>query len=153
MDFNQFDQLIDLQQMKAELEEVKAATPTQAKTEFEPIPYGEYVVKIERLYLTMSSTNKPMLKVQFRIVEGTHKNKCLFMNQLVDQPFKIHLVNTFLTSLDTGHEVYFDSYSQYAGLIDTIFSSVLDQLEFDLDYSKNDRGYDVYKVTGVYELE
>ena len=54
-----------------------------------------------------------MVKAQFRIISGDHAKQCIFMNQLVDEGFKINIMNEFLKSLDSGIEVYFDSFKQY----------------------------------------
>ena len=50
-----------------------------------PSPAGTYRVKVEKIELgeTKKAPIRPMGKIQFRIVEGKHKNKCLFYNQIL----------------------------------------------------------------------
>ncbi len=60
-----------------------------------------------------------MVKGQFRVVEGEFKGSSIFMNQLVDEGWKINMMNDFLQSLDVidPEDIYFESYSDYNDLI------------------------------------
>jgi hypothetical protein len=45
---------------------------------FQPVPSGPYNVQVSKAEATTSSTSKPMIKVQLRIVGGPHDGRLLF---------------------------------------------------------------------------
>ena len=47
----------------------------------------------------------------------------------------------------------FNSFSQYAKLIDEIFEDVDGELEYVLEKKKDKKGFDQYKILEVFELE
>lgn len=62
------------------------------------------------------------------------------------------MANQFLRSLDTGEEIEFKDYDQYSDLVKVIDKVIqVTELEYGLEYSKSDKGYDQYKITDVYE--
>lgn len=149
MDFSKFDKAFDLDELKKDVEEAKE----NGGGNYEEVPLGNYEVKVEKLELTESKTNKPMVKAQFRIVAGEHKNQCIFMNQLVDEGFKINLINEFLKSLDSGIDVYFDSFKQYNDLILDIHEAIDGKLEYLLNYDETKKGYKTFTIEEVYDVE
>lgn len=145
--FEKFDKAYDNEGLKKDINEAK-----ENGGNYEEVPAGKYEVKIEKLELTESKTNKPMVKAQFRIVSGDHAKQCIFMNQLVDEGFKINIMNEFLKSLDSGVEVYFDSFKQYNELILDIHEAIDGKLEYLLDYSENKNGFKTYKIKEIFEV-
>lgn len=142
MDFSKWNKAIDKEQFEKDLKEIKE------NGEIEP---GAYVVKIEKMELKESSKGDPMLSIQFRILDGEHKKACIFYNQVVLQPFQVHLANTFLNSLDTDIEAAFHGdYEEYNNIILDIFEAC-DKLEFLLAYGKNNKGYNTYRIKEVYD--
>ena len=145
--FEEFDKKFDLEGLKNDIEDANNNTPN-----YEEVPAGTYEVKIEKLELTTSKTNKPMVKAQFRILAGDHTKQCIFMNQLVDEGFKIHIMNDFLKSLESDMEVYFDSFSQYNNLILDIHECIDGKLEYLLEYGENKKGFKTYTIKEVFEV-
>ena len=145
--FEKFDNAYDNEGLKKDINEAK-----ENGGNYEEVPAGKYEVKIEKLELTESKTNKPMVKAQFRIISGDHAKQCIFMNQLVDEGFKINIMNEFLKSLDSGIEVYFDSFKQYNELILDIHEAIDGKLEYLLDYSENKNGYKTFKIKEIFEV-
>ena len=120
------------------------------------VPVGEYYIKIEKMELKecTSEANKgmPMFSAQFRIIEGDCKNSCIFMNQLVSTPFGIHNVNTFLRSLGTDVDVEFNgNYEDYNNMILDVMEDVDKKMEFLLEFGKNNKGYNTYKIKEVFD--
>ena len=75
-----------------------------------------------------------------------------FMNQVITQGFQIHICNTFLRSLDTGLDVVFDDFEQYANLVMDVHEKIDEQqLEFALKYGKTDKGFSTFEITEVFE--
>ena len=86
--------------------------------DFKEVPHGEYIVAIEKLELKESRGGKPMVSVWFRIKEDELKGSIIFMNQVIEKPFQLHIMNQFLTSLDSGAVVEFDGdYAHYNNTI------------------------------------
>jgi hypothetical protein len=55
--------------------------------------------------------------------------------------------------LDSGIDVEFVNYKQYGSLLMDILEEVDGVLEFSLDYGKNKKGYNTFKILEVYEVE
>ena len=73
------------------------------------------------------------------------------MNQVIEQGFQIHIMNEFLRSLNTGVDVEFKTYSQYAGVLADVFEGTK-SYEYGLEYTENNKGFDQYKITDVFEV-
>lgn len=152
IDFSKFDKAFDIEGLKNDIKEAE-----ENNGNFVEVPLGEYVVKIEKMELgetgpKSKQPGSPMFKVQFRILEGSFKNSCLFMNQVMTQGFQIHLVKKFLTSLESGIEITFDSFSQFNDLIMDVMESIDHKLEYAVDYDEN-KGFKTFEITNVYEVE
>ena len=147
MDFKKFNDKIDKNKFAEELEDIKKNNRT-----YDEVPHGNYNVKIDKMEMKESSKGDPMFSVQFRILDGERKNSCIFMNQVINEPFQIHIVNQFMESLDTDvPEIKFDGdYEHYNDLIMDVFEGC-DDLEFYLNYGENRKGYNTFKIEDVFE--
>lgn len=110
MDFSKFDQKVDLEGLKKDIED-------SANNGFKEVPHGNYEVSVNKLELGESKKGDPMVKVWFKIVSGEYKGSLIFMNQVITQGFQIHIVDELLRSFETDIDIHFDSYSQYLSLI------------------------------------
>lgn len=120
--------------------------------DFKEVPHGEYIVAIEKLELKESRGGKPMVSVWFRIKEDECKGSIIFMNQIIEKPFQLHIMNQFLTSLDSGAVVEFDGdYAHYNNTILDVREMIgQEKLEYKLAYGKTDKGFNTYKIKEVY---
>ena len=145
--FDKWNKQIDGAKMAQDVKEVEQ----NGGGEYKEVPVGEYEVKIEKMELKEAKSGSPMVAIQFRILEGEFKKSCLFMNQVVTQPFQISIVNSFLRSLDTDVEIDFDgNYAHYNDTILDVFEATdKDKLEFLLSYTES-KGYPRYKIKEVY---
>lgn len=135
-------------------EDVKELDANGGKRDFEEVPFGKYEVKVAKMELASSKKGDPMLKVQFKVLEGKYKGNFIFMNQVVTQDFQIHNANEFMRSLDSGEEIkWTGKYSEYATLIDKVFEAIDGNLEYALDYSSDSKGYNVFRIEEVFEAE
>ena len=107
MDFSKFDKAVDLEGLKKDLKEVEENV---GSGDYKEVPKGTYEVEINKLELTLSKKGDPMLSVWFKILSGEFKNSLIFMNQVITQPFQIHIAKDLLRSLDSGIDVDFESY-------------------------------------------
>lgn len=117
---------------------------------FEEVPHGDYEVAITKLELGETGPNSktpgmPLAKVWFKIVAGDFKGQLIFMNQNLTSGRGIHMMNTFLESLESGIVVSFENFVQYANLMESVFKAVEND-EFQLAYGQNNKGYNTYNI-------
>lgn len=148
IDFSKYDKQTDLEGLKEDTQKA-----IENGGEFEEVPTGTYEVSISELELTMSKSDKPMVKIWYTILDGEYENNKIFQYQLVDTGQKLAIIKPLLEKLTEGEiEVTFESYSQYANLINEIKDFVEDNsLEYSLEYSENKKDFKTYKILEVFE--
>lgn len=146
MDFSKFDKKVDMKKIE---EQKKAA----AENSFEDVPAGKYIAKIESMELGATKDERPMFKVQMRLVDGSglvereflskYKNKkpCVFMNRVIfgtkDDGRMIQSVETWLTKIfPDDNPIVFSGYNDFAEQILDIAEDC-DSLEFEIDYDSS----------------
>lgn len=122
---------------------------------------GKYEVKIEKIELKSTKDGgKPMAFVQMRIQDGEFKNMCLFYNQVLvgfDKntgkltAFGIHNFNKFLKSLDSGVQIEFKDFKQYANLMLDV-SELVENLTYLIEFTKKG-DFANYRVLEIFEDE
>ena len=120
IDFNKWNKEFGGEDAKKALQEAE-----QNNQEYPEIPDGEYLCKLEKLELDESKAGKPMIKGQFRILEGKNKKQCLFVNQLFCRSangngFPIHKGLEFLRSLKIFAEDEVDFSGDYKDFADLL---------------------------------
>lgn len=113
IDFEKFNEQFGGEQA---IKETKEA----AQNEFKDVPDGNYVCNLEKLELGESKTHKPMVKAMFRIIEGSFKKQCLFVNQVITPGFPLHKGLEFLRSLDVLEESEIDFDGNYVHFNDLL---------------------------------
>ena len=155
MDFSKFDKMVDIDGLKKDIADAEA---NGRRTDFKDVPHGSYEVAIDKLELTETKkTGKPMASCWMKIVsDGDFKGQRIFMNQVITQGFQIHIMNDFLRSLlpdGSGIDVTFEGYAQYSDLLLDIAEYVNGKFEYGLEYGENNRGFDTFQVTDIFELD
>lgn len=146
--FAEFDKAVDV---KALAEDVKNSSDSPV---YKDVPDGDYEIKIEKLELVATKeTHKPMVSGWFRVLSGDYKGQLIFMNQVIDEAFKIHLIKQFLISLDTELDIDFESYTQFGNLLMDVMEAVDGKLEYGLKYSHNRKGYATFEITDVFAVD
>ena len=149
--FEKWNESADLAGLQQDIKDAQ-----ENKREYDEIPHGEYEVKVDKMELKATKTDKqPMVSIQFRILNGKYKNSCLFFNKKIrgtkNDGLMIHQSNEFLRSMETDLEIEFVDYKQYADLLlDVAESCDTNKLEFALKYEDN-KGYDKFTITEVFE--
>ena len=118
IDFNKWNEEFGGDEAVKALDEAKS-------NEYTEVPDGEYHCKLEKLELGESKNGKPMVKGQFRIMEGEHKKQCLFWNQVVTRGFPMHKALEFLRSL----KIFDDSEVDFSGDFNDFNDLLLDMAE------------------------
>lgn len=119
-------------------------------TNFEEVPCGDYEVAITKLELGESKKGLPQAKVWFKIVAGDFKGQLIFMNQNLTTAFQFHIMNEFLNSLDSGIEILFVDFVQYADLMRSVFEAVEND-EFQLAYGTNNKEFNTYNIVQKFQ--
>ena len=127
----------------------------EAKKNSDKLPQGDYRVKMDSLELTENKKQNLMLKGQFRIQSGDHKNKCVFVNQVLtgtkNDGFMMLKAKEFLESLDSGIDIEFTGWEQFDALVADVASAIQeDDLSFTINI-KDDGDYQRYKIIEVIE--
>ena len=142
----EFDNNVDVEGLQKDIKEAEENGGVRKE-----VPHGNYEVKINKMELKKSKNGDPMVSVWFKVLSGEYANCMIFMNQLVLQGIQIHIANEFLRSLDSGVDIEFKTYSQYAGLIDNILKTIdAQKLVYELKYEDN-KGYNKFTIVNVFE--
>lgn len=144
--WEEFDNNVDVEGLQKDIKDAEENGGTRKE-----VPHGNYEVKINKMELKKSQKGDPMLSIWFKVLAGEYSNCLIFMNQLVVQGIQIHIANEFLRSLDSGVDIEFKSYKQYAELIEDILKSINAQkLEYELKFEDN-KGYNKFTIANVFE--
>jgi len=146
--WEKFDKVIDVEGLQKDVQEA-----AKNSTNYREVPHGQYEVKIEKLELVESKAGDPMVTCWMRVLTGDYKGSLIFMNQVITKGFQIHIMNEFLRSLDSGHDVEFKNYSQYGQLLMDIHEAIDGKLEYGLKYGEGKKGFSTYEITDVYEVQ
>ena len=157
--FDEFDKKVDLDKIEKQKKEA-----AENATEFEAVPAGRYITKIENMELGMTKDNRPMFKVQMRLVEGIGENEekflskykkkkpCIFMNRVIfgtkNDGSMIQSVETWLSKIFPDDPIVFNGYSGFA---DQILDAAEDceDLEFEVEY--DDSKFNSISITDVFD--
>lgn len=148
IDFSKYDKQTDLEGLKEDTQKA-----IENGGEFEEVPTGTYEVSISELELTMSKSDKPMVKIWYTILDGEYENNKIFQYQLVDTGQKLAIIKPLLEKLTEGEiDVTFESFAQYANLIEEIKDFIENNsLEYSLEYGENKKGFKTYRILEVFE--
>ena len=149
-DFSRFDDELDLEELAQAIDASEKGKGGNG--DFKDVPLGNYEAKIDKLELSVSKLGKPMLTCWFKILAGEFKNSRLFMNQVIEQGFQIHIANDFLRSLDSGLEIKFKTFKQYEQMVMDVAESI-DGLEYAVKYGETSKGFKTFEITDVFETE
>ena len=112
--FEKWNRNTDLAGLRKDIEEAQKDSGNRT---YEAVPHGNYEVKVDKMELKASKKGDPMVSIWFTILEGKYKNSKLFMNQVITQGFQLNIMNNFLRSMETGVDIEFVDYAQYADML------------------------------------
>jgi hypothetical protein len=127
------------------------AAAAERNTERVEVPDDLYECKVEKIEMKESKTGKPMVSIWFRIMAGDFKNSMLFMNQTIHTGFGLHTAKKMLSDMDTGLPIDFQSFAQFAGLIDSVKEAIETQkLEYAVKYTTTKNDFKNFEITEVF---
>lgn len=131
IDLSKYDKKVNHKELE---EQMKKAS----ENSFDPIPAGDYNVRLEKLELKENSKNNLMISAQYRILYGPEKNKCLFQNITIsgtkNDGFMLHQAKELINNL--GFDIEFESYVQFGEEVEEIADSAIGEL-YDIRLSYN----------------
>lgn len=149
--WDKFDEEFDVERIKADVVDAKENGSGRQR---EKVPYGKYRVKIERMDIvtTKKKPPRPMLTAWLRIVEGEHKNNILYLNQLIDEAWKINQSCRFLQSLTNDVEIQFKNHGYFHSLVLTLHEFIDGNHEYDVVYGQTNTGFPTYDIVKIHDL-
>lgn len=128
--------------------------------DYKEVPLGTYEVEVNKLECKISKTNKPMVSIWFKILEGDFENSMIFYNAIFTEDWMRHRVVKMLSSIlnDSTHEAEINLILK-SGNVNEINNFCMDiheeidgKFEYLLDYDER-KGYNTYTVKEVFTLE
>lgn len=145
--FDKWNKAVDLEGLKNDI-----ANASQNNAEYVDVPVGTYEVKLVKAELKASKQSQnPMVSMWFKVIAGDYKGQTIFMNQIVTQGFQLNIVNNFLRSMDTGIEIEFVDYKQYADMLLDV-AEACEGLEFALEYGETSKGFKTFEILEVFDV-
>ena len=150
IDFDKIDKSVDLEGLRKDVEEASA----NGTGDFPTIPAGKYEVALVSLEIKgTKKDNRPMLAASFKILFGEYKNQRLFMNRVIygtkDDGRMIKSAVGWLNTLDSGVDVAFQDYKQFADLVMDVAEAIDGKIEYAVEY--DDSQFNSIKITEVFD--
>lgn len=150
IDFDKINRSVDLEGLRKDVENASA----NGTGDFPTIPAGKYEVALVSLEIKgTKKDNRPMLAVSFKILSGEYKNQRLFMNRVIygtkDDGRMIKSAVGWLNTLDSGVDVAFQDYKQFADLVMDVAEAIDGKIEYAVEY--DDSQFNSIKITEVFD--
>lgn len=153
IDFSMFDNKVDLNELQDEVNNAP-------DNEFDEVPDGIYVVKIEKMEIKLTKAgDKLMFAVQCKIIEGEQENRNIFFNRVIsgnkvsekwNDGRAIKSVITWLQKLETNVVPEFINYEDFAGCVLDIFQEIQGKVELEVDYKASN--FNPITIKEVYDI-
>lgn len=157
--FDKLDKEINLSDINKQIAEASENT-------YEDVPAGEYIAKIEKMELGMTKDNRPMFKVQMRLIEAAHggeeeeaylakypkKKPCVFMNRVLygtkNDGLMIAGIVGWLNKIGFLQPIEFRGYADFERVIMDC-AEECSNLEFAIDYDPDE--FNAISIVDVYD--
>lgn len=158
--FLKFDNEMNIEEIEKQKKEA-----AERSTEYEDVPAGAYISKIENMELGLTKDGRPMFKVMMRLKDGigdnekeflskyTNTKPCIFMNRVIfgtkNDGNMIASVEGWLQKIFPDDPIIFTSYSDFA---EQILDAAEDceMLEFEVDYDPEN--FNSISINEVYDI-
>lgn len=150
IDFDKINRSVDLEGLRKDVENASE----NGTGDFPTIPAGKYEVALVSLEIKgTKKDNRPMLAASFKILSGEYKNQRLFMNRVIygtkDDGRMIKSAVGWLNTLDSGVDVAFQDYKQFADLVMDVAEAIDGKIEYAVEY--DDSQFNSSKITEVFD--
>lgn len=150
IDFDKINRSVDLEGLRKGVENASE----NGTGDFPTIPADKYEVALVSLEIKgTKKDNRPMLAASFKILSGEYKNQRLFMNRVIygtkDDGRMIKSAVGWLNTLDSGVDVAFQDYKQFADLVMDVAEAIDGKIEYAVEY--DDSQFNSIKITEVFD--
>lgn len=150
IDFDKINRSVDLEGLRKDV----ANASDNDTGDFPTVPAGKYEVALVSLEIKgTKKDNRPMLAASFKILSGEYKNQRLFMNRVIygtkDDGRMIKSAVGWLNTLDSGVDVAFQDYKQFADLVMDVAEAIDGKIEYVVEY--DDSQFNSIKITEVFD--
>ncbi|NFO35123.1 DUF669 domain-containing protein [Clostridium botulinum] len=152
--FAKFNNKVDKDQLEKDMAEAK----DNQGGDFKEIPVGNYEVEVEKIECKETKKGDPMVSIWFNILAGDYKGCKLFYNHVLQVNSKnlgwqMNKVIDFVDTLGTEIENVNQSDLE---VLETWLNDVFDKieelgLEYELEFGKDKKDFDTYKILEVFE--
>lgn len=152
IDFDKINRSVDLEGLRKDVENASA----NGTGDFPTVPAGKYEVALVSLEIKgTKKDNRPMLAASFKILSGEYKNQRLFMNRVIygtkDDGRMIKSAVGWLNTLESGVDVAFHDYKQFADVVMDVAEAVDGKIEFAVEY--DDSQFNSIKIVEIFDVE
>lgn len=152
IDFDKINRSVDLEGLRKDVENASA----NGTGDFPTVPAGKYEVALVTLEIKgTKKDNRPMLAASFKILSGEYKNQRLFMNRVIygtkNDGNMIKSAVGWLNTLESGVDVAFHDYKQFAELVMDVAEAIDGKIEFAVDYDPDQ--FNSIKITEIFDVE
>ena len=152
IDFDKINRSVDLEGLRKDVENASA----NGTGDFPTVPAGKYEVALVSMEIKgTKKDNRPMLAASFKILSGEYKNQRLFMNRVIygtkNDGNMIKSAVGWLNSMESGVDVAFQDYKQFAELVMDVAEAIDGKIEFAVEY--DDSQFNSIKITEVFDAE
>ena len=152
IDFDKINKSVDLEGLRRDVENASE----NGTGDFPTIPAGKYEVALVSLEIKgTKKDNRPMLAASFKILSGEYKNQRLFMNRVIygtkDDGRMIKSAVGWLNTLESGVDVAFHDYKQFAELVMDVAEAIDGNLEYAVEY--DDSQFNSIKIVEIFDVE
>lgn len=152
IDFDKINKSVDLEGLRKDVENASE----NGTGDFPTIPAGKYEVALVSLEIKgTKKDNRPMLAASFKILSGEYKNQRLFMNRVIygtkDDGRMIKSAVGWLNTLESGVDVAFHDYKQFADLVLDVAEAIDGKLEYAVEY--DDDQFNSIKIVEIFDVE
>jgi len=154
INWNEVEKRVDLKSLENDIRNAK----DNNQRNYEEVPCGDYEVTFEKLELSTSKSGEFMVVAWMRIVSGDFKNSVLFLNQVINEGWKVDIVCDFINSLGSDvdfpkNRYDFPSYREVEQLLMDIHEAIDGKFEYAVKYGKTKSDFPTYEIKEVFELE
>ena len=152
IDFDKINRSVDLEGLRKDVENASE----NGTGDFPTIPAGKYEVALVSLEIKgTKKDNRPMLAASFKILSGEYKNQRLFMNRVIygtkNDGNMIKSAVGWLNSMESGVDVAFQDYKQFAELVMDVAEAIDGKIEFAVEYDPEQ--FNSIKIVEIFDVE
>ena len=152
IDFDKINRSVDLEGLRKDVENASE----NGTGDFPTIPAGKYEVALVSLEIKgTKKDNRPMLAASFKILSGEYKNQRLFMNRVIygtkNDGNMIKSAVGWLNTLESGVDVAFHDYKQFADVVMDVAEAVDGKIEFAVEYEYSQ--FNSIKIVEIFDVE